>query len=269
MQTIGICRFSYPAQGGFQIEHSSIKERCEFLYHPARMDERFRFFETICLPGLKAQTDPDFIFLVVIGDSLPDRYQQKLQRLLHSLPQAVLVTRPSGPHRPVMQAVLRQFQDTNRPCVQFRHDDDDAVAVDYIAKLRETVQDCRGYLARHRRITVDFNRGFTARPDAQGLCAKPIFKPHLGVALAMAVMPEISQTVMNFQHNKMPQFMPTVTRSDPDMFARCHGNFNDSDANDAAQARGLIRLDAGGEAHFKQRFAINCQDIRQVFSSHP
>lgn len=94
MQTIGICRFSYPAQGGFQIEHSSIKERCEFLYHPARMDERFRFFETICLPGLKAQTDPDFIFLVVIGDSLPDRYQQKLQRLLHSLPQAVLVTRP-------------------------------------------------------------------------------------------------------------------------------------------------------------------------------
>ena len=53
MQTIGICRFSYPAQGGFQIEHSSIKERCEFLYHPARMDERFRFFETICLPGLK------------------------------------------------------------------------------------------------------------------------------------------------------------------------------------------------------------------------
>lgn len=63
--------------------------------------------------------------------------------------------------------------------------------------------------------------------------------------------------------------MPTVTRSDPDMFTRCHGNFNDSDANDAAQARGLIRLDAGGEAHFKQRFAIDCQDIRQVFSSHP
>ena len=268
MQIIGICRFSYPAQGGFQIEHSSLKDRCAFLYHPARMKERFRFFETVCLPGIKAQTDSDFTFLIGIGESLPDHYKQKLQNLLHDIPQALLVTRPSGPHRQVMQAVLNHFQDTKRPSVQFRHDDDDAVAVDYVAKLRETVADCQPYLTRHRRITVDFNRGFTARLDAHGVQAKPIFRPHLGVALAMAVMPEIHQTVMNFQHNKMPQFMPTVTRSDPDMFVRCHGNFNDSDKNDAVQAQDLSYLDAAGERHFKQRFAIACKEIRSVFSSH-
>ena len=81
MQVIGIYRLSYPALGGFQIEHASNKDRCAFLYHPTRMCERFRFFETICLPGLKSETDLDFVFLIVIGGSLPEANKQCLTRL--------------------------------------------------------------------------------------------------------------------------------------------------------------------------------------------
>ena len=93
MQVIGICRFSYPALGGFKIEHASTKDRFAFLYHPTRMSERFRFFETICLPRLKSQTDPDFISLIVIADSLPEPHKRRLTRLLETVPQAVLVSR--------------------------------------------------------------------------------------------------------------------------------------------------------------------------------
>ena len=84
------------------------------------MCERFRFFETICLPGLKAQTDPDFIFLIVIGDSLPEPHKQRLTRLLKTVSQAVLPPpRPSGAHRQMLQAVQNQFQDDRRPCLHF------------------------------------------------------------------------------------------------------------------------------------------------------
>ena len=44
----------------------------------------------------------------------------------------------------------------------------------------------------------------------------------------MAMMPKVRQTVMSFQQNKIAQFMPRMTRSDLDMFVRCHGDIKDS-----------------------------------------
>ena len=71
MQIIGFCRFSYPAEGGFQVEHDRIEDRISYLYATARMEERFRHFETLCLPGLRAQSDPDFLLLVLVGRAMP------------------------------------------------------------------------------------------------------------------------------------------------------------------------------------------------------
>ena len=46
MQVIGLCRFSYPGEGGFQVTHDSLRARMAHLYAPARMEERFATFET-------------------------------------------------------------------------------------------------------------------------------------------------------------------------------------------------------------------------------
>ena len=73
MQILGICRFSYPALGGFQIEHDSIEERCDYLYAPEQLDMRFSCFETLTLPSIRAQSDPNFTFVILIGESLPLR----------------------------------------------------------------------------------------------------------------------------------------------------------------------------------------------------
>ena len=79
MQVIGFCRFSYPAEGGFQVEHGSIRDRMAYLYAPARMEERLRHFECICLPGLKGQTDPDFTLVVMTGPDLPEPWLSLLR----------------------------------------------------------------------------------------------------------------------------------------------------------------------------------------------
>ncbi|MCD1620847.1 glycosyltransferase [Salipiger marinus] len=266
MQIIGFCRFSYPAEGGFQVEHDRIEDRISYLYATARMEERFRHFETLCLPGLRAQSDPDFLLLVLVGRAMPALWLARLTALLADLPQARIIARDPGPHRQVCQQVINAARDMAQPCLQFRHDDDDAVAVDFVATLREAAQDCAALLARHRLVGFDWQRGYVARPDARGLCAEPCFTPYWGVAQAVAVQPRVTQTIMNFGHAKLPQFMPTVTFADRPMYLRGHNDHNDSRQKKHVRPAPLPRLDAEGEDEIRARFAVDADHIRRVFA---
>jgi hypothetical protein len=267
MQVIGLCRFSYPGIGGFQIEHDNLEERRAFLYAPERMEDRLRQFECIALPGLRAQTDPDFTFVVVIGDSLPARWHKRLLDLLEDFPQARIQVHPPGPHRAVMQDAINAVRRPSEPSLQFRHDDDDAVAVDFVARLRGAAVDCTGLVARHRMVAFDFNRGYIARPGPDGIRAEPSFTPYYGVALAVAVQPGVRQTIMNFAHNKLSRFMPTVTLTDSPMWVRGHNDFNDSRQKPGVKPVQLPLLDAAGEQDFADHFAIDAGHVRRVFSA--
>ena len=157
MQVIGLCRFSYPAIGGFQVAHESVEERKAYLWAPHRLEERFRLFETIALPSIKAQTDPDFHLIIVIGDDFPAPYVERLAALVEDLPQAEI-----QPHPPAhMRTIMKEIMQTARmfpgdPCLQFRFDDDDAVAVDFIASLRSAAQDCRKLCQKNRCVGFDW-----------------------------------------------------------------------------------------------------------------
>ena len=266
MQVIGLCRFSYPATGGFQVEHDDTAARESYLYASARMDERFRHFETICLPGLKAQTDPDFTFLVLVGSSLPGPYLGRLEALLADFPQARIVARHAGPHRTICQEVINEARDMAQPCLQFRHDDDDAIAVDFVDTLREAALDVSALRAKYRLVGLDWNRGYVARPDAQGICAEEGITPFWGVAQAMAVKPGVKQSIMNFGHNKILNFMPTISFTDRAMYVRGHNDHNDSRQKKHVKPVALPRLDAAGEAVFRERFAIDCDQVRGLFA---
>ena len=266
MQVIGFCRFSSPAEGGFQVAHSSLEDRMAYLYAPARMEERFRHFECLCLPGLKAQTDPDFLFAILVGDSMPNQWLERLAALVEGFPQAVIVSRPPGPHRKVCQEVINALRAPGEPCLQFRHDDDDAVAVDFVQDMRQAADDVAPLLDRHRLVGFDWNRGYIGRPDASGICAEVQVTPYWGVAQAVAVRPGARQTVMNFAHNKLNQFMPTVTFTDKVMYLRGHNDHNDSRQKKHVKPVALPRLDAEGEAELKARFAIDADHVRRVFA---
>lgn len=266
MQVIGFCRFSYPAEGGFQVEHSSLKDRIAYLYDPARIAERFRHFECLCLPGLKAQTDPDFLFVILVGDAMPDRWLERLAELISDFPQAMIVARPPGPHRKVCQEVINAVRDMDQPCLQFRHDDDDAVAIDFVAHLRQAARDCAPLLAKHRLVGFDWNRGYVGRPDARGICAEVQVTPYWGVAQAVAVQAGVRQTIMNFGHNKLNQNMPTVTFTQPIMYLRGHNDHNDSRQKKHVKQIALPRLDTAEEADLKARLAIDADHVRRVFT---
>lgn len=270
MQVIGLCRFSYPALGGFQVEHDRIEDRIAYLYAADRMEERFRHFEAITLPGLKAQTDGDFTLLIVIGDQLPKPYHDRLMDLISDFPQARVVAQPPRNHRQVMAEVLNDARDDlGQPCLQFRHDDDDAVAVTFVQRLREAAVDCKALLRNHRLVGFDFNRGYIARPDAAGILAEETVTPYWGVALAMAVKPWARHTIMNFGHNRLNRFMPTVTFTHENMYVRGHNDHNDSRQGKRVTKVNLKRLDLEGEANFEETFAISADAVREIFAGQP
>lgn len=263
MQVLGLCRMSWPALGGFQTEHATLAERVRFLYAPERMEARLRAFEAFTLPALMGQTDPDFTLVVVIGDDLPGRWRERIEALLARLPQAVIRALPPGPHRSVMQAVINEARD-GRPCIQFRMDDDDAVALSFVQKVRAAAADVAGLVARNRMVAIDFNRGHSARPCAQGIEAEAVARQFWTPALAVVVQPGEARTVMNFSHAKLWQFMPVIGLNDPDMFVRGLNDWNDSAV---ALGPGAGLLDAEGEALFRRAYGICADRVRALYAA--
>jgi len=267
MQVIGRCRFSYPAYGGFQVEHGTIEERVAFLYSEQRRRERFQLMETIALPCLKAQTDQDFELIVVIGDSLPKHHVEHLHDLCADIPQIQIHAEPPRKQRAVMKEILNAARrDPSQPCLQFRHDDDDAVAVDFVERLRQTVGDCKGLVERNKSVAIDFNRGYIAEVDEFGISASDAVRPYNVAALGMHVRGGCPLTIMNFAHQKLNQFMPTITLTDTPMWLRTHNDHNDS-RQSGAHLVDVSPLTPQQQAEFAARFALDTDHIRRVFSS--
>lgn len=267
MQVIGLCRFSYPAIGGFQVDFPTIEERIAYLYAPERMKERFATFETFTLPSLRAQTDQDFTFAVVIGDQLPQPYLERLQTLLADLPQAVILPLAPKQHRPAMRKAInsvRRFDET--PCLQFRMDDDDAVAVSFIAKLRQKARALRPLLRDHKTVAIDFNQGYILRPSPEGLWGKSVQSRYQTAALGMMLRHDARTTIMNFSHHKISNQSTTATFTGDDMFIRGHNAHNDSRQSGPIKRPELTLLTAQEEARMKATFNIDASRIREAFA---
>lgn len=267
MQAIGLCRFSYPAFGGFQVKHETIEDRIAYLYDKARLEERFRLFESVALPGLRAQSDPNFGLVIVIGDQFPPEHERRLESLIKDLPQAIIHKEPPRNQREVMKEVLNTARIyPHEPCLQFRFDDDDAIAVDFIEKLRDAASKAAPFLKGQRSVAFDWNHGFAARFDATGIRAAPLFRQFFVAALGMYIKPNDKRTIMNFAHDKIPRFMPCLSFSDEAMFVRGINGANDS-RQAGERDPTLNTLTPEQEALFRARFAIDVDEVRRVFSA--
>ncbi|MCC5988057.1 MAG: putative rhamnosyl transferase [Pararhodobacter sp.] len=261
---IGLCRFSYPGLGGFQKEHVSPEAQARYLYDPVRLDERFRLFEAITLPSLRAQSDQDFTFLVVIGQDFPAGRLARLRALLADMPQAVIQAHPPGRHRDVMAAAIASVRRDDAPfSLQFRLDDDDGIGRRFVARLRQTLRDAAPIFERHQRVAIDFNRGHVLRASAEGIRARPVERAYWAPGLALAFRADCPQTVMNFQHRDVWKHMPTITLPTPDMFIRGLNDHNDS----AVQIdTPLPLLDSRQEAAFFDAYGVRAEQVRRIYA---
>lgn len=258
IEVIGLCRFSWPGEGGFQIRHDSLAARRAHLYAPTRLADRLRIFEAFTLPALRAQTDPDFTLLVVIGPDLPAPARQRLEGLLAALPQAVIAAHPPGPHRQVMrEAVNAVRRHPDRPCAQFRMDDDDAVARSFVARLRQAAAVLRALPQARRWGAVDFTRGWLATPGPQGMRGAELALRGVSAGLGIVFGPGVPRGVLDFAHHRLWEHMPTLSLTEPDMFLRGIDGHNDSDAAEALRRHPVAPLDGAARARLQAAFAID------------
>lgn len=258
-QVIGLCRFSYPALGGFKTEHESPGERARFLYAPERLDERFRLFEMFTLPSIRTQTNEDFTFLIVIGEDFPPERREQLEALTADIPQVVIQAHPPGRHREVMARAINSVREKGRYSIQFRLDDDDAMGVGFVHKVRNMLFQHFPLFEGSRHVCLDFTRGWNAMGTPEGIMAEPTRALFLGVAFAIVFRPDVDLTVMNFTHGEVWQHMPTITRTDPDMWIRGVNRFNDSGDRIGENMKLLTREQ---EDRFERAFGVNAEWVR-------
>lgn len=263
MRVLGICRFSYPALGGFKRMHDTVQDREAYLYAPERMELRFRHFETLTLASIAAQRDPDFTFLVLVGDSLPKPYLDRLRDITASVPQVRIVSRPPMKHRLAMQLVLQEeLADTETESIQFRLDDDDAVGIHFIRGLRRTARRSRRMREGWRNMAIEYRSGYSARLSADGISARAVQAPFWACGLAVLFQPGDPKTVMNYPHHKLHEVMPTLIDPSTPMFIRAVHGDNDSGASDTR----LKPLTDTECADFKARFNVDETFVKAVFS---
>ena len=81
------------------------------------------------------------------------------------------------------------------------------------------------------------------------------------------IQPQAKLTVMNFGHNNIWKWMPTVTMTGEDMVLRGHNEYNDSRQGKNVSKVTLTPLDKDGELRMKMSYNIDADHVRQVFGA--
>jgi len=235
LQMLGLCRFSYPtAQDGFSRTGKTLSEQRAILYDPARMALRLFYFEHVMLPGIRAQDDPDFTLLLLMGDQLPGDVRARVLELIADIPQIRPVFAPEGQaHRKVCSAVMQDARDASAAAVaEFILDDDDGVAIDFVSRTRVLFPRMRGLMREATKLVLDYNRGILLSTVGGTPEFHSISAPYWTPASCLLMKPDSSKSIQDFRHTRVWQRVPTVTMPLSVMFLRgAHGD-NDSSVSE-------------------------------------
>lgn len=143
---VGFCRFSFLGPGDWmryrdQVDELTLDKRLAQaraeLYDPARLARRFRTFEEITLPSIIGQTEKNFTYHIITSSGLPEPWMTRLRTLCDGVEAIRLTVTDSVTLSDVTQPILDDLQSRHDNVLQFRLDDDDAIADHYIQLVHE------------------------------------------------------------------------------------------------------------------------------------
>lgn len=156
---VGICRFSLLGRGDWKAYRKASADQIdgivaaqrEKLFDSERLEERLWSFEHITLASLKAQTDQNFILLVLASSHMPDVYKNRLADICRSYQNVKLKFFDVMTAKKAQISLLKSLEISLSDCIQFRLDDDDGLSDNYIQELRKTAEEA---VVNHRAFTV-------------------------------------------------------------------------------------------------------------------
>lgn len=233
LQILGLCRFSYPSNlEAFQKDHADPEGQRAYLYDDPRLEGRFYFFEELVVPSLRQQTDTDFQVVVLAGDRMPPKWRTRLEAVVKDLPQVTLRFEPEGQnHSDLCRQLMMDARDKDADWVaEFRLDDDDAVAKDFVATIRNMAPAVAALAdaSPEKRAALDFAKGFVLRGQKGGLDISPVLARLWTPALVMVNRPDHPKSLLDTRHLRLWQRFPVISNVDEPMFIRGAHDDNDS-----------------------------------------
>ncbi len=216
-QVIGLVRFSYPALSGFGKTPQGLTETEAFLYDPARLERRFHLFERLCLPSLLNQSDPDFTVVFLVGTLFPDDWTARLERLIAPLADARIARVRQMDNYPATKegfGIVDKGAFSHR--TTFRLDDDDALSVRYVQRLKDRARHLYRAGRPDRGFAIAFSRGLYLETAAGGNRVFDVTERlPLGLGLSLTLPVERPGNVYLHHHRQIGQ--------DRDLWQECSG----------------------------------------------
>lgn len=212
VKILGVCRFSMLGRGDWKAYRNQPDDALEAIYRdqaavlfaPERLEARLATFEHLTLRSLAGQTDPDFRLLVVASDRMPPAYQARLRAICARVDQVVLRFMPPV-H--VSDAITQAAADMDLALpdtVQFRLDDDDCVARDYIRRLRRHAAG----MWRNAHFAVSFPSIFYCVTDGPTEGIYDWYSPFFSAGAAIR---HSTRTIFDYGHYAIPTRLVAVT----------------------------------------------------------
>lgn len=240
---VGVCRFSMLGRGDWKAYKGKTDSELEAVYEqkatelfdPERIEHRLATFEHLTLRAMRSQSDPNFQFLVVASDRMPEKYRKRLESLCREVKQAVLRFVEPMHVSEVLHRHFAEFNLSMADVVQFRLDDDDLVAKDYIRRLRRHASD----MWRNANFAVSFPSIYYCVTDGPTEGVYDWYSPFFSAGAAVR---HSKRTVFDYGHYKIPHHLVSVTDPHFPCIVTHSGN-NDTPRHDASilRKRGMAK----------------------------
>lgn len=269
----GLCRFSYPfATGSFGGAHDTSDALRAQLYDPKRLQERLFIFRHIFLPPLIAQTDQDFTIALLVGDQMPAPFMDQIIALTQDVPTIRLVIEPEGQDpKTLCNRIFTEMRRKGCDLVgEFRLDDDDAVAVDFIAVARAAGAEFGGPILQRGMAGLDFASGAFLYFTPQEVDVRRVVMAHLSCGQVVFLNPSSLKSAIRYHHYRMWQKNMYLSLPHEVMYLRSVHGFNASGVGPKPKAKDRINLtEAQTEVMLKRRFDIELHPLRLAWQTRP
>lgn len=234
---VGIMRFSLLLkESNFfpTMVNETYEERAARIFDNDRLRRRFEVFEDICLPSLVGQGDQKFNMILVTSQAMPVWAVERLELALkdHSNIYARAYRPKASIRRVIRRAAFEMLDQNVETIATFQLDDDDALAHDYIARLRS-------YIAPENiGKVITFAPGFelALANDRPQLRRDKLIKASAGLASIhtgrIRNVQEIKTIYSYGGHRKVDQVAPLIVDRDEAMYLQTANGFNVSGRKD-------------------------------------
>jgi hypothetical protein len=209
---VGVCRFSVLGRGDWKAYRNQPEEALEEIYaekvkelfEPRRIEARLATFQHLTLRSLTHQTDPNFSFLVVSSDRMPEKYRRQLADICTADKRVILKFVPPMHISDAIRMVAEEKDWSLPNTVQFRLDDDDCVSKEYIRRLRRHASG----MWRNGNFGISFSQQYYCITDGPTEGIYDWYSPFFSAGAAVR---SAGRTIFDFGHYQIPLRMTAVT----------------------------------------------------------